>query len=123
VITARRPKTESTFHSTKYDWDLIVTIQDLIFRWCKEIAFSFHWVKGTADRIDRSPTRDEILNIEADIQADAISVQTCGPIAACPNFPHWDIDEASLLVRGSKVTSDMNNQLTSQMHDGSMLSF
>jgi hypothetical protein len=32
VTTARRPKTDSIFHNTKYDWDLIVTIQDLIVR-------------------------------------------------------------------------------------------
>jgi hypothetical protein len=40
-----------------------------------------------------------------------------------PNFPHWDIEEASIFIRGSKVTSDMKNQLTSQMHDGNLRSF
>jgi hypothetical protein len=123
VIAARRPKSESIFHNTKCDWDLIVTIQDLIVRWCKGIAFSFHWVKGHADRIDCPLTRDERLNIKADIQADAIFTQACGPIAARPNCPHWDIEEASLLVRGIKVTSDMKNQLTSQMYDGNLRSF
>jgi hypothetical protein len=69
VTAARRPKSESLFHNTKCDWDLIVTFQDLIDRWCKGIAFAFHWVKGHADRIDRPLTRYERLNIEADIQA------------------------------------------------------
>jgi hypothetical protein len=69
-----------------------VTIQDLIARWCTGIAFSFHWVKGHADRIDRPLTRDERLNIEADIQADAIRAQACGTIAARPNCPHCTIN-------------------------------
>jgi hypothetical protein len=38
----------------------------------KGIALSFHWVKGHADRIDGPLTRDERLNIEADMQADVI---------------------------------------------------
>jgi hypothetical protein len=123
VTAERRPKSESIFHNTKCDWDLIVTIQDLIARWCKGGAFSFHWVKVHAGRIDRPLTRDERLNIEADIQADAIRAQACGTIVARPNSPHWDIEEASLFVRGRKVTSDMKNQLTSHMHDGNLHSF
>jgi hypothetical protein len=72
VTAARKPKSESIFHNTRCDWDLIETIQDLILRWCKRIALSFHWVKGRADRIYRPLTRDERLKIEADIQADVI---------------------------------------------------
>jgi hypothetical protein len=72
VTAARRPKSESIFQNTRCDWDLIATIQDLIVRWCKGIALSFHWVKGHADRINHPLTRDERLNIEADIQADVI---------------------------------------------------
>jgi hypothetical protein len=92
-----------------------VTIQDLIARWCNVIAFSFHWVKGNADHIDHQLKRDERINIEADIQADAIRAKACGTIVARPNCPHWDIEEVSLFIRGSKVTSGMKNQLTSQM--------
>jgi hypothetical protein len=65
-----------------------MTIPDLIFRWCKGIVCSFHWLKGRAYLIEGPLTRDEILNIEADTQADSICAQACGPIAACPNFPH-----------------------------------
>jgi hypothetical protein len=57
------------------------------------------------------------------MQADAIRAQACETIAARPNCPHWDIEEASLFIRGSKVTSDMKNQLTSQMHDGNLRFF
>jgi hypothetical protein len=48
VTAARRPKSESIFHKTRCDWDLIVMIQYLIVRWCKGIALSFHLVKGHA---------------------------------------------------------------------------
>jgi hypothetical protein len=117
VTAARRQKSESFFYNTRCDWDLIAMIQDLIVRWCKGVALSFHWVKGHADRIYRPLTRDERLNIQADIQADVIRAQARGTIVARPNCPHWDIEAASLFIQGSKVTSDMNNQLTSQMHD------
>jgi hypothetical protein len=49
VTATRRPKSESIFHNTRCDWDLIATIQDLIVRWCKGVALSFHWVKGHSD--------------------------------------------------------------------------
>jgi hypothetical protein len=88
ATAARRPTYESIFHNTRCDWDLIATIQDLIVRWCKGIALSFHWVKGHADHIDLPLTRDERLNIEADIQAGVIRAQACGTIAALPNCPH-----------------------------------
>jgi hypothetical protein len=123
VTAARRPKTDSIFQNTKCDWDFIVTIQYLIVRWCNDIAFSFHWVKGHADLIDRPLTRDEILNIEADLQANAIRAQARGPIAERPNCVHWDIEEASLSIRGRKVTSDTKTQLTSQMHDDDLRIF
>jgi hypothetical protein len=66
VTATRRPESKNIFHNTKCDWELIVTIQDLIFRWCNGISLSLHWVKGHADRIERPLTRDERLNIEAD---------------------------------------------------------
>jgi hypothetical protein len=123
ATAARRPKSKSIFHNTKCEWDFIVTIQDLIIRWCKGISFRFHWFKGHTDLIDRPLTRDERLNIEAYLQDDVVRAQACGPIAAHPNCAHWDIEEASLSIRGSKVTSDMKNQLTSQMHDDDLCSF
>jgi hypothetical protein len=100
-----------------------VTIQDIIMRWCKGIAFSFHWVKEHVDIIDRTLTRYERLNIEANLQANIIRAQARGPIAARPNCAHWDIEEASLSIRGSKDTSEMKTQLKSQMHDDDLDTF
>jgi hypothetical protein len=57
------------------------------------------------------------------MQADVIRAQARGPNAARPNCPHWDIEAALLFIQGIKVTSDMKNQLTSQMHDDNMRSF
>jgi hypothetical protein len=122
VTAARRPKSESIFRNTRCDWDLITMIQDLIVRWCKGIALRFHWVKGHTDRIDCPLTRDERLNIEAEIQADVIRAQARGTSAARPNCPHWDIEAASLFIQGRKVTSDMKNQLTSQIHEDNLRS-
>jgi hypothetical protein len=85
VTAARRPKSESIFHNTRFDWDLIVTIQDLIVQLCKGIALSFHWVKGDAYRIDRPLPIDERLNNEADMQSNVIRAQARGPLATRPN--------------------------------------
>jgi hypothetical protein len=57
------------------------------------------------------------------MQADVIRAQARGPLAARPNSPYWDIEAASLFIQGSKVTSDMNNQLTSHMQDDNIRSF
>jgi hypothetical protein len=51
-----------------------------------------------------------------DLTADVIRAQTRGPIAAHPNYPHCYIEAASVFIQGNKVTSDMKNELTSQMH-------
>jgi hypothetical protein len=72
VSAVRRPKSESIFHDTRCEWELIARIQDLIVRWCKGVTLISHWVKGHADRIDGPLKRDERLKIEADMQADVI---------------------------------------------------
>jgi hypothetical protein len=100
-----------------------MTIQHLILRCCNRIAFSFHWVKGHEDLIDRPLTRDERLNIEANLQADVIHAQARGTVAAGPNCDHWGIKEVLLSIRGSKVTSDIKTQLTSHMHDDDLHTF
>jgi hypothetical protein len=92
-------------------------------QWCTGIAFSFHWVKGHTYLIYRPLTRDERLNIEADLKADVIRAQASGIMVAGPNCAHWDIEEALMSIIGSKVTSDMKTQLTSQMHADDLRAF
>jgi hypothetical protein len=64
--------TSSIYHNTESDWDLLKTFHSLQNEWCKEISTKFQWVKGHAGREDRVLTRDERLNIEADLLADKI---------------------------------------------------
>jgi hypothetical protein len=94
-----------------------------IVQWCKGIAFSFHWVKDHVDLIYLPMTIDERQNIEADLQADVVRAQARGAITASPNCAQWDIEEASLSIGGSKITSDKKTQLTSQMHDYNLHTF
>jgi hypothetical protein len=94
-----------------------------LFGGAKGLPLASTGLKVTHTSLTAPLTRDERLNIEADLQADAVRAQACGPIAAHPNCAHWDIKEASLSIRGRKVTSDMKNQLTSQMHDDNLRSF
>jgi hypothetical protein len=62
--------TSSICHSTESDWYLLRTFHSLQDEWWKEISTKFQWAKGHADREDRALTRDERLNIEADLLAD-----------------------------------------------------
>jgi hypothetical protein len=62
----------SIYHNTESDWDLLKTFHILQDDWCKEISAKVRWVKGHANREDRALTRDERLNIEADLLADKI---------------------------------------------------
>jgi hypothetical protein len=123
VTVARRPTSNSIFHNTKCDWDLIVTIQDLIVRWCKGISFIFHWLKVHVDLIDWPPIRGERLNMEVNLQANVVRAQARVSIVARPNCTHWDIEEASLSIIGIKVTSYMKTKLTSHMHDDDLHTF
>jgi hypothetical protein len=64
--------TSSTYHNTEIEWDLLKTFHSLQDEWCKAISTKVQWVKGHADRGYRALTRDEWLNIEADLLADKI---------------------------------------------------
>jgi hypothetical protein len=71
--------TISIYHSTESDWDLLKTFHSLQDEWCKEIPTKVQWVKWHADRADRVMTRDERLNIEADLLADKIRAEARSP--------------------------------------------
>jgi hypothetical protein len=62
--------TSSIYQNTEIEWDLLKTFHSLQDDWCKEISTKVQWMKGHADREDRSLTRDERLYIEADLLAD-----------------------------------------------------
>jgi hypothetical protein len=77
-------------------------------------------VKGHVDREDRALTRDERLNIEADLLADKRREEARGPYRARPNCPHWPVEKTTLFIQGKKVTSGMKQQLASQLSDGKL---
>jgi ribonuclease HI len=58
--------TNSVFHNTEGDWDIVSKYRDLKKQWCDNIHISVRWVKGHADREGRPLTKYEPLNVEAD---------------------------------------------------------
>jgi hypothetical protein len=64
--------TSSIYHNRESDWNLLKMLPSLQDEWCKEILTKVQWVKGHADREDRALTREEWLNIEADLLVDKI---------------------------------------------------
>jgi hypothetical protein len=63
--------TASIYHNTESDWDLLKTYNTLRDEWCRDIPTKVQWVKGHADREGRDLTRDERLDIIADVLEDS----------------------------------------------------
>jgi hypothetical protein len=74
-------------------------------------------VKGHVDREGRDLTRDERLNILADLLADTTRNNTRGPYGARPDRPYWPVEKAKIFIKGAKITSGMKQQLASQLSD------
>jgi hypothetical protein len=77
-------------------------------------------VKGHADREGKDLTREERLNILADLLADTGQNNAWVPYGARPNCPHWTVEKAKLFIKGTKITSGMKQQLSSQLSDGKL---
>jgi hypothetical protein len=77
-------------------------------------------VKGHADRDDRALTREEWLNIEADLLTDKRREEARGPYGVRPNCPHWPVEKATMFIQGTKVTSSIKQQLASQLYNGKL---
>jgi hypothetical protein len=112
--------TASIYHNTKSDWYLLKAYHTLRDKWCRVIPTKVQWAKGHADRESRDLTRDERLNIIADLLADTTRANTQAPYGARPNCPHWPVEKSTLFIEGSKVTSGMKQQLKSQILDGKL---
>jgi hypothetical protein len=112
--------TASIYHNTECDWDLLKTYHNLREEWCRYIPTKVQWVKEHADREGRDLTRDEHLNILADLLADTTRANERRPYGARPSCPHWPVEKATLFIEGTKVTSGMKQQLASQLLDGKL---
>jgi hypothetical protein len=62
----KRKPTESIFHRTESDYDLLATITNLQADWCNGINIQYAWVRGHADSLERETKREEMANIIAD---------------------------------------------------------
>jgi hypothetical protein len=85
----------------------VKTYRTLREEWCREITTKVQWVKGHADREGGDLTRDDRLNILADLLADTTRNNARGPYGARPNYPHWPVEKATLLIKGTKIKSGM----------------
>jgi hypothetical protein len=77
-------------------------------------------VTGHADLQERELTREERLNIVAYLLADETRANARGPYGARPNCPRWPVEKATLFIEGTKMTSGMKQQLSSQLSDGKL---
>jgi hypothetical protein len=66
IKASRRKRTQSVFHRTEGDHDLISTILFLQEHWCQDTDIHYEWVKGHADELHRKPTKLEQMNMVAD---------------------------------------------------------
>jgi hypothetical protein len=85
VKVCTRQITQSVFHRTEGDNDLVSTIHYLQDTWCQDVDINYEWVKGHADDLDREPTKYERLNIVADEICDVVRALALGPFGAKPN--------------------------------------
>jgi hypothetical protein len=88
--------TASIYHNTESDWYLLKTYHILSDEWCRDITTKVQCVKEHADCEGREPTRDERLNIEADLLADETRAKARGTYGARPNCSHWPVLKATL---------------------------
>jgi hypothetical protein len=120
MLASKRDPTQSIFHITEGDHDLIATMKYLQHNWCNNTEVAYAWVKCHADRGDQEPNRGERLNIEADALCDLIREEARGPKGARHLCPHWDLEVCWLFIKGDKVTSKMKTQTAGQLHDKDM---
>jgi hypothetical protein len=112
VKVCTRKRTQSIFHRTEGDHDLVSTIQYLEDTWCQDVDIKYEWVKGNADDLDREPTKCESLNIVADEICDVVRALAQGPYGAKPNCRLWSNERCALFIRGIKITSNWKEKLT-----------
>jgi hypothetical protein len=71
----------------------------------------FLWVKGHADLLNRPLSQDKRLSMVVDQHAEKTRSDARGPIAARPACSHWDIEIASLCLKGGKLASQYKEKL------------
>jgi ribonuclease HI len=85
VKACKRKCTQTAFHRTEGEHDLISTIHYLQESWCQDTEVHCEWVKGHADDLNRDATKLEHLNIVADELCDVICETAREPFGDRPN--------------------------------------
>jgi ribonuclease HI len=120
VKVCTRKITQSVFHRTKGDHNLVTKIQYLQDTWCQDVDIKYEWVKGHADDLDREPTKCERLNIVAEKICDVVRASAQGTYRAKPNCVLWPNERCALFIRGIQITSNWKERLTQQLLDGDL---
>jgi hypothetical protein len=98
-------------------------VHDLVDNWCSDRNIKFSWVKGNVDLLNRPLSQDERLNMVVDQKADKTRSNIRGATAAWLACSHWDIEIASLSLRGGKLTSQYKEQLKTQFLYKALIAF
>jgi hypothetical protein len=120
VRACKRKSTESIFHRTESDYNLLATITNLQEEWCNGINIKYAWVIGHADSLDRETTREERANITAGELCDIIRETATGIEGARPNCGLNPAERCTLFIKGTKITSNWKERLTQQLLDGDL---
>jgi hypothetical protein len=102
----KRKATESIFHRTESDYNLLATITNLQEEWRNGINIKYAWVRGHANSLDRETTREERKNITAYELCDIIRETATGRDGARPNCGLYPAERCALLIKGTKITSN-----------------
>jgi uncharacterized protein YozE (UPF0346 family) len=120
ILASNRQPTDSIFHKTETDFDVISTIQERQEMWCNNLDINYSWVKGHAEKLDREPDKYERLNILADEIYDDIRSAATGITGARGSCSMWSSETCASFIRGVKITSHIKERLTHQLLDGDM---
>jgi hypothetical protein len=120
ILASNRQRTDSIFHKTETDFDVISTIQELQEMWCNNLDINYSWVKGYADKLDREPDKFERLNILAGEICDDMRAAETGITGARGSCGMWSSETCALFIRGVRIASHMKERLTRQLLDGDM---
>jgi hypothetical protein len=120
IKACKRKRTQSVFHRTKGNHDLISTIHYVQEHWCQDTEVHSEWAKGHADELNRDPTKLERMNIVADELKNVVREIARGPFGNRPNCGLWPSERCALFIIGVKVANNWKEILTQQILDGDL---
>jgi hypothetical protein len=120
IEACKRKRTQSVFHRTEGDHDIISTIHFLQEHWCPDTEIHYKWVKGHDNELNVYPKKLERMNIVADELCKVIRDTARGPFGARTNFVLLPSERCALFIQGVKVTSNWKERLTQKLLDGDL---